>query len=267
MRVRRPETMVKAFESIRPHTHLVGLVSAAISDYPWIDELCTELRGAGASLAVSSLRAESATRVLLEALADSGQRSVTYAPEAGTEELRRAIGKPMTDQHLFDAVALAAEAGLREVKLYFMLGLPGETEDDVEAIGRQLAQLCAVFPSMRFIVSAAPLVPKPHTEFELVEMLPVAELRRRGAHLREALQKLRRVRLRLGSPRWAVVQATFSRGGRELGQVILQASLRGGLLQDVQAAMKAAGMRLDDYRSALVTKPWNVVDAGCEWPQ
>ncbi len=263
VRLRRPATIIAAFEGIKQYSRRIGLISAALSDYPWIDELCRGLRSAGAQLSVATVRAESVTRELVQTLAASGQRSITYAPEAGSEQLRRAIGKPMTDEQLSEAVALAAEAGLRGIKLYFMIGLPGESADDIEAIGALVQRLEEDFPALHFTVSVSPLVPKPHTKLELYDMPSVAELKRRSRQLWSLLQGRRGVRLRLGSARWALVQAAFSRGGRELGQVILNASLEGGTVHDVQAAMSAAGLRLDAYRSAVHSAggrlPWQIV--------
>jgi radical SAM superfamily enzyme YgiQ (UPF0313 family) len=267
VRVRRPEQIMAAFEPARPHTDLIGLVGAALSDYPWIDELCLRLREAGASISVSSVRAESVTPTLLQSLAESGQRTVTYAPEAGDAELRASVGKAMTDAQLLAAIGLAAAAGLSEVKLYFMLGLPGETLDHVDSIGRLLGGLVTAFPSLRFTLSASPFVPKPHTPLEMESMPAVSELRRRAARLGSLVRRLPRVRARFGSPRWAVAQAALSRGGRELSEPLLRASLGDRSLQALEAAMAQAGLELDSYRSPVPSgatePPWKVVDMAC----
>src|SRR6266581_7891489 len=113
----------------------VGLVGACVSDYPWIGELLKIVEDNGLELSISSLRADSLTEDLVAALARGGHRTLTIAPEAGTERLRRAIRKAITDAQLMSACDLVRSHGIPNLKTYFMIGQPTETDEDVEAIG------------------------------------------------------------------------------------------------------------------------------------
>ncbi len=114
----------------------VGLMGAAISDYPEIDALVRYIRSKGLRYSCASLRADSLTADVVQGLADSGQQTITIAPEAGSERLRRVINKGITNDDLRHAVTLAAGAGIPHIRLYIMVGLPTETEEDIDAIMR-----------------------------------------------------------------------------------------------------------------------------------
>lgn len=263
LRARRPETLLAQVDRALAHTDRVGLVGAAVSDYPWTDELFNGLRARGAKVSVSSARVESVTEAMLEALAASGQETLTLAPEAGTEGLRGHIGKALEEERLIDCINLGLRAGISRYKLYFMVGLPGETRRDVEAIAGLVMKVRRAAPGAMLSVGLNPFVPKPHTPFEREGMCPRAELTRR---LNAAMGALRREGVRevsVGSARWAEAQAVLGRGGRELGRALVAAS--GGDLARLKAAVREAGGRWGDYIQAQEheegTAPWEVVEA------
>jgi len=228
------------------HRDAIGLVGAAVSDHPAIDEIARRVVGMGARLSVSSLRADSVSDVLIESLARSGARSITIAPEAGSERLRDAIGKGITDAQIIDALKRAAAAGIREAKLYFMVGLPGETEEDVAAIPR-LVMRCLKEAGLRRVTAAAgAFVPKPHTPFEREGMPAVREVSGRLRAIREALRREKRVRLAFESPNWSWVEGVLSRGDRRLGGVIARAEELGGKLASWRRALKEAGVSAEE---------------------
>src|SRR3989454_460424 len=152
----------------------VGLVGACVSDYPWISELLKIVEDNGLELSISSIRADSLTDDLVAALARGGHRTLTIAPEAGTERLRRAIRKAITDEQILTACDLVRAHGIPNLQTYFMLGQPTETRADVEAIPalaeRMLERLRVLDPEghpfgrLTLIVSA--FVPKPWTPFQ-----------------------------------------------------------------------------------------------------
>jgi len=197
----------------------IGLVASAVSDYTQIEELVTGLRGMGAAISVSSLRVAPLSPVLVHALAESGARSITLAPEAGSERLRRAIRKGVTHDDIMAATALAARERFRALKLYFMFGLPGESDQDIEGLIRLVGEVKAAFPG-RVIVSLAPFVPKAHTPFQRVAMAPRALLKERLSRIGEGLRRLQ-VEMRAEAIDAARVQGVLARGDRRVGEALL----------------------------------------------
>jgi radical SAM superfamily enzyme YgiQ (UPF0313 family) len=165
----------------------LGLVSAAVSDHRQIDQIAVELRALGARIAVSSMRVDPLSEPLLQALADSGTRTLTIAPEAGSARLRRCINKRQTDEQLLHAVDLAAHHGFQQTKMYFMVGHPTETDADIEDTVNLVLAARARFPG-RLIINATPYVPKPHTPFQWAAMTPVKILEARIKYLKRRLQ-------------------------------------------------------------------------------
>jgi len=219
----------------------IGLVGAAVSDHPEVDEIAQGIVEMKARLSVSSLRADSVSPVLLGALARSGAKSITLAPEAGTERLRRGIGKPIPDEQLLDTLRRAVAAGIREAKLYFMVGLPGEIEEDVQAIPALVRRCLRTSGVGRITVAAGAFVPKPGTLFGQETMPPVAELSRRLRTIRDELRGERRVHIALESPNWSHIEGVLSRGDRRLGEVIAAAEAAGGNLAAWRRALRGMG--------------------------
>nr|MBC7244778.1 radical SAM protein [Chloroflexota bacterium] len=236
----------------------VGLVSAAVSDYAQIEELVSGLQDMGMQLSVSSLRVDPLPEALLAALAASGSRTLTIAPEAGSERLRRAINKRIPTQDIFYATEQASRYGFSELKLYFMVGLPGEEEEDIQAIVSLVQQVSTAFRG-RVLVSVAPFVPKAHTPFERQAMAPTTTLQRRLRWLQNALQDIN-VRMASESLAWATVQAVLARGDRRLGAVL--ASLHAPSLSDWKRALSEHGLQSEHYtraRQADEPLPWSFI--------
>ncbi|MCP4395799.1 MAG: radical SAM protein [bacterium] len=214
------------------HRQRIGLVGAAIADYPHLEDLCAAISAQGGSISVSSLRlsAFSQATYLLEMLVAAGQKTITMAPEAGTERLRRIIRKPLSDEAFYETVTEVLEAQVPNLKLYFLIGLPSETWEDVEAIVAiciQCRQLMVQAARARgtigkLIVSVNPFVPKPFTPLQWCAMDSEAELKRKLQFLKRALQRLGNVELIHEAPRWAIWQGILARGDRKLGDVLLK---------------------------------------------
>ncbi len=208
---------------------IIGLVGFAVSDYSRMDELLDGLLTMGAGISTSSLRAESVSEKLIEALAQSGKikrhtPTITLAPEAGSFLLRRIIGKPIPEKDIIRVAELAAKHGIRRLKLYFMVGIPRETEEDLKAIGLLVGEILKRFEG-EVIVNVSPFVPKPHTPFQRIAMAPEKELEERIKLLRRFLGKLK-IKVRVESPAWAAVQATLSRGDRNVGRALVEVAMR-----------------------------------------
>jgi radical SAM superfamily enzyme YgiQ (UPF0313 family) len=236
----------------------VGLVGAALSDHPHLLALCRALQAAGAQISTSSLRVDAVAPELISLLAQAGARTLTLAPETGSEALRREAGKPIPHRRILAVAEAAQEAGLASLKLYFMVALPGETEEDRRAIGELVAAIRQAAPRLRLEISLSPLVPKPHTPWENLEMPPRGEIRARCAQVRRDLER-QGLAATVGSAREALLQAALSRGGPELGPVLVEAGRRGGGYAALEQALRRAGLRLDDYRRAPAQAPWRIV--------
>lgn len=261
-RWRRAERILEAARIGLAYRSAVGLVGAAVSDHPEVDAIAKGVVGLGARLSVSSLRADSVTPALVEALAAGGARSLTIAPETGTEALRETIGKPIGDDQVIASLRLAAAAGMREAKLYFMVGLPGEIESDVTAIPALVGRCLREAGLARVTVAAGGFVPKPLTPYERERMLPTAELARRLRQVREALRRERHVVLALESANWSHVEGVLSRGDRRLGPALVRAEQLGGNLAAWRRALAEAGLEAAEFirgRAPDEPLPWDFI--------
>ncbi len=239
----------------------IGLVSPAVSDYLWIDDLALQMRQRGAEISVSSLRADSLSETLVKAVAESGTRTLTVAPEAGSERLRRVINKPQSDEDLLRAVEWAGKYRLRSLKLYFMVGHPTETEKDIEAIVEFVRRARSIF-RRNIAINATPFVPKPHTPFQWEAMASTEVIRERQEYLRKALAPMR-VKVRGERPELSALQGILARGDRRLAPVM--ASMKKPGARAFRNALEAAGLAPEEFlrqREMDEHLPWDVVDSG-----
>src|SRR5213083_2816202 len=249
----------------------IGLVGACVSDYPWIGELLKIVEDNGMELSISSLRADSLTDDLVASLARGGHRTLTMAPEAGTERLRRAIRKAITDDQLMTACDLVRAHGIPNLKCYFMIGQPTETSEDVEAIpalaGRMLERLRVLDPSGqpfgRLTLSISSFVPKPWTPFQWVGFDGAASLGAKLETIKRGVRRLHNVRVLHENPREAALQALLARGDRRVADFLeLAASYEG----DWRRALREWDGDADFYatreRSTDERLPWDHFDVG-----
>lgn len=253
VRLRSRQALLETARAGLKVREMVGLIAAAVSDYPHVDELCQGILAEGGRVAVASLRADSATPELVDALAASKVQTITLAPEAATERLRRAVHKFIRDEDYLRTARLAAERGIRRLRLYFIVGLPTETEDDVHAIPAFVRALRKESGMGRVTVSAGPFVPKPHTPLERAPMLPVAEARRRMGIIRRGLAGEPWAEISLESANEAFIQAVLSRGDRRVGEVACRVAETRGGFGDWLAAFREEG--LDPEGFALRERP------------
>ncbi|MGC9317850.1 MAG: hypothetical protein ACP5KN_07440, partial [Armatimonadota bacterium] len=180
------------------------------------------------------------------------------APEAADEDLAEVLGKRVPYGAVRDTVALASEAGLTDVKLYFMLGIPGETDEAADRIADYVQALERDVGGIHVTVAAGALVPKPHTELARAAVPHPDIVSRRLKRLRTQLRARTSADLRVSSARWSAVQTALSRGGRELGPVILAAG--GGGPEDFERALRREGLALDEYLAEQTgPAPWEIV--------
>jgi radical SAM superfamily enzyme YgiQ (UPF0313 family) len=242
-------------------TDRIGLVSAAVSDYRGIDELATSLRALGARISISSMRVDPVSEPLVQALAESGTQTLTIAPEAGSQRLRRAITKTQTEEDVLHAVDLAAHYDLEQIKLYFMLGLPTEGDEDVQALV-DLALACAHHFPRQVTANLTPFVPKAHTPFERVAQTPAKIVQRR---IRYVEQRLRRegIGVKSESAAWAEIQGTLSRGDRRLAEAILATGkLSPGNWRRALSEIDLSATEFLRSRESEEPLPWDSIQSG-----
>lgn len=240
----------------------LGLVCAAVFDHPNAELICQKIVDAGCEFTVSSVRLESVTPALTKLMAAGGQKTLTIAPEAGSVRLRKVINKNASEDDIFSAVDAAVSAGISKVKLYFMIGLPTETDEDVEAIIDLSSRLARAF-SIYFQVSASSFVPKPWTPFQWHSMEEQKILKKRYNYLSRSISAIRRIKFSGESPRLAFIQGYLARGDRRAGRVLLAALENGG---DFSAAVRETGFDTDQVLYRIRSKdemfPWNIFDLG-----
>ena len=235
----------------------IGLMGAAISDYPKIDELCNFILGEKLQMSVASFRAASVTPDLVKALAASGLKTLTIAPEVGSEKMRRVINKGITEENIFNAVELGLKAGIKNFRLYFMIGLPFEKLVDVEAISDLSARL-KKFCGGRLTLSVNPFVPKPFTPFQWSAFAEKKYLDAAFKILRGSLKSIRGVEIISESIRSAAIQAILSRGDRNLSEIILRSESAQDFKQNFNL-YKEKYLRGRDLAENL---PWDFLNQG-----
>jgi radical SAM superfamily enzyme YgiQ (UPF0313 family) len=221
----------------------LGLVGACVSDYPWIADLLKIVEESGMELSISSLRADSLTEDLVAALARGGHRTVTVAPEAGTERLRRAIRKEISDDQLYAACEMIRRHGIPNLKCYFMIGQPTETSEDVAAIpdlAARLLQRLRVLdqsgkPFGRLTLSVSSFVPKPWTPFQWAPFAGASALEAKLDVIKRGVRRFSNVRVLHENPREAALQALLARGDRRVGDFL---ELAAGLDGDWRRALR-----------------------------
>jgi radical SAM superfamily enzyme YgiQ (UPF0313 family) len=247
----------------------IGLVGAAVSDHPAIKDLCRKILDAGGTMGISSLRADSADAELFNLLAQGGVRSVALAPEAGSDRLRRVINKGLTADDLDRAALALSESGIPQLRLYFMVGLPTETLDDVAEIPRLVRHLEHVVTKASqgkkrlglITLSLSSFVPKAFTPFQWVPFLEVPELKKRLKLVSREFHGVKSVRVHTDLPKWAYVQALLARGDRRVADILISAHTRGW-----NRALKENPINPDFFtlreRQADELFPWDFIDHG-----
>lgn len=241
----------------------VGLVSPAVADHEGLPEILDELRSREMKVGLSSMRLSQLTGSLAEKLSESGLQGLAVAPEGGSARLRNIINKNLSEEEILSSARLLSSSGLRRLKLYFMTGLPEETEDDLTA----LAELCGRIHQATRVGRKGPLVtasvanftPKPHTPFEDAPMLTESRMRRNGDYLAQAMRRLAKgVELRLDPPKWTIIQGLMARGGpqsADLTAALWRSRGRAG------TALKEYGYSESDpvHKAGDPGRPWRVV--------
>ncbi|MBW6513908.1 MAG: TIGR03960 family B12-binding radical SAM protein [Candidatus Syntrophosphaera sp.] len=256
-----------------------GLLSLSSSDYSrlreLLDGLLVSLDTDKTHISLPSLRVDSLDAKTIDLMRELGREGLTIAPEAGTTRLRDVINKNLSEEQILAGVGTALELGWQKVKLYFMLGLPSETDEDVQGIVDLIEKISAAGGKrMQVNVTLSPFVPKPFTPFQWAAMLPAAELLRRCLFIKQSLSRQRRVKIKYHTIEASVLEAFFSRGDELCGEVLLQAWRLGARFdgwhecfdwQKWSQALAERGIDLHQYlreRDPSAPMPWDFVDTG-----
>ncbi len=249
----------------------IGLVGSAVFDYPWLGDLANFLYEEKIPFTVSSLRADKLSDALLRALAFRGWRSLTFAPEVATERMGKVVRKWIPPEVLVETIDHCMDYGIRNFKLYFLFGLPGEEDSDVEAIADLLKSLRASLMRKgngkklgRLTASCNPFIPKPFTPFDKEQMAPMEVLKQRLKILKKADVGPDRIKLIHESLRSSLVQDVLSRGDRETGELIEEVAFSpSSVVKKVEAWIK----RNDFHRKVSSSQPpWWIVSEAAEVP-
>ncbi|MGD8563725.1 MAG: radical SAM protein [Desulfarculaceae bacterium] len=261
---------IPAAQSAAAQGGRVGLVAAAVSDLPGVSDLAGAVVRAGGALSVSSLRADRVSAELVAALASSGHQTVALAPEAGSQRLRRLINKRLTEDDLALAVERLIQGGIPNIRLYFMVGLPSEEEEDigelislVRKVRQQVVSLSRPRRRLgRITLSLNAFVPKPWTPFQWEPMAPLEIISSRMKRINKELKPLANLKVVKEVPKYARLQAVLSRGDRRLAPLLL--ALAEGY--PLEKAYKKTGIDPHFYaprrRERDELLPWSFVDHG-----
>jgi radical SAM superfamily enzyme YgiQ (UPF0313 family) len=256
-------------EAARPHASRVGLVSIALCDHPDIELILERLVGMGYGISPASLRLDDLTEPIVRLLRQSGERSITIAPETGSDRLRRVINKTVTNEQILDRADLIFRSGVENLKLYYMIGLPTETDDDLVAIRDLTLQIreCMLRYGRargaigRIVASVNPLIPKPGTTYQWLPMTDSRVIETKIDRLRSLVSDLDNVYFNIKSERHSYYQGLLSLGDRRVADVILRAEANGN---NWRTAVADAGIDADAYlyrdRTRDTFLPWQIID-------
>jgi radical SAM superfamily enzyme YgiQ (UPF0313 family) len=265
------ERILALAREARAHSSRVGLVSIALCDHPEIERILSGLLEMGYSISPASLRLDDLTPSIVGMLHQSGERSITIAPETGSDRLRRVINKTVTNAEIVEKADLIFANGIENLKLYYMIGLPTETDEDLASIRDLTAELRDAMLRHarpkgrlgRIVASVNPLIPKPGTAYQWLPMEDPAITDRKGKRLRSLVADLDNVYFNIKSERHSYYQALLSLGDRRVAPAIEAAERNGG---NWRAAVADTGVDADFYifrdRSADRVLPWDIIDGG-----
>lgn len=268
MRFRSIDNLIAQAKEGLKYRQRLGLVGPAVTDHPRFEELLAGLQGLGAELSISSLRIKPLPTIALREMAEGGARTIALAPEAGSERLRQVIRKNISEDNIMSACQqVAGQAGIDHLKLYFMIGLPTETDEDIEEIITIVLKAKAILDRQRgtchIALSIAPFVPKANTPFQWLPMEQLSTLNRRLSLLKNRLTP-RGITIKAESPAWSQVQGVLARGDARVAEALAESeelSLAGW-----RKTLKKCGLEADSYLYRRWENseelPWSMLDSG-----
>ncbi len=252
-------------------TGKVGLLGPAVLSHPDFYKVIDKVRELKGSVGIPSMRSEMLTDSQIECLREIGVRSITLAPEAGSEGLRKVIGKGISDDVFFGLIERCVAAGIFNVRLYFLVGIPGETDEDIQAVANFAKRVRHIVLSAtkgsgkagKVTVSMTPLVPKPHTPLMWMAMEEPGKLNQKIKKITNILKKAGGIAVVYEPPKWSYIQALQSRGDRRVADILEGVLEKGG---NWKGAMRESAVNPDFYvvreRDKDESFPWDFLDYG-----
>lgn len=262
------ETLKNIIDLGLKHTNKIALLGAQISAHPHFHDICNYIykqiqNGKNIEMSVSSLRVDAITPDVVKTLVASGQKNATLAIEAGSERLRRVINKNLTEDQIFNAVKIARENGLKGFKFYGMIGIPTETQEDLEAIVELAKRVKKENKGFDISFGFSSFVPKPHTPFQWCGREDSKSLEKKSAFLLKELRKIG-ITAHVSSIKWDYWQAVLSRGDSSLTNFLIEVYKQGGKLGAFKSSAKKFNIDTDyfAYENYPFNKelPWNFID-------
>jgi radical SAM superfamily enzyme YgiQ (UPF0313 family) len=262
-RHRDKSSIIAEIQKAKEMERRVGLISPMLLDHPDLKDIIAEAKKEGIQASLSSLRADALDEDMLEAIRMSGQKTLTIAPEAGSDFLRRSVNKHFTNEDIVKSAELSLKFGIRKLKLYFMVGLPAEKDEDVKAVGELGRAVREVFPRGKVTVGINPLVPKPWTPFQWASFPRLEDIERKYRIVKDEVKGEGGIELALSSPRLFHIQALLSRGSRRVSRFLeLTLQEKGSYAR----ALRKWELDPDFYtyreRHADEIFPWDFIDHG-----
>jgi radical SAM superfamily enzyme YgiQ (UPF0313 family) len=273
VRFRTKEALEPSFVRGIAEGKRIGLLGTAVSDHPQLADLCRCVLDRGGTFSLSSLRMDRVSAEMAGLLRESGVETVALAPEAGTQRLRDVLNKGISEEHIFSALEHLVQQGIRQIRLYFMVGLPTETEADIEGLIRltrkirhQALQLSkGKRPFRRITLSVNQFIPKPFTPFQWHPLEEVKAVKKKLRRIKKALHNEGPVQVFHDLPKWNYIQTLLSLGDRRVGQILTEVhQLEGNWSQ----ALKKVPLNPDFYvyrpKGLSEFLPWDFIDHGID---
>jgi len=251
--------------------HRIGLTGTAVSDHPQLLPLCQSILSQQGGISLSSLRVDAVTPPLIQCLREGEERTVAIAPEAGSERLRRMVKKGYTEEVILKSVDTLVENGVSQIKCYFLIGLPTETDEDVKEILNLVKRIRHHILSgqkdgrkrWRLVLSVNPFIPKPATPFQWAPLEEVGVLKKKLKMIQRGVQREGGMEMIHDLPKWAYVQALLSRGDRRVGKILMATHRYQG---NWSQAFRETDINPDFYvyrrRDLDEIFPWDFIDHG-----
>lgn len=272
-RTRHCSGILASLEPLLQAGHRIGILGSAVGDHPELPPLVREISARGLSASIASLRADALTAELVMALKACGHKTFTIAPEAGSERLRNAIAKDLTDADIMRAVRILAAHAVPSIKLYFMVGLPAETDQDIRAIAALTREIKHAYTQeargtrwlRQITLSINPFIPKPMTAFQWHPFDQLTSLKQKLRVITNSLRKENKVVVTYDLPKWGYIQTLLSQGDRRVSNILLHAFEEGC---DWPRALRRTSLNPDFYvyraKDVAEILPWDFIDHGVD---
>jgi radical SAM family uncharacterized protein len=251
--------------------HRIGLTGTAVSDHPKLLPLCQSILSQRGGISLSSLRVDAVTASLVQCLREGEDRTVAIAPEAGSERLRKMLKKGYPEEEILKSIDILVGNGLSQIKCYFLIGLPSETDEDVKEILLLAKRIRHQILSnqehrekrWRLILSVNPFIPKPGTPFQWAPLEEAGELKKKLKMIQKGVRGEKGMGMIHDLPKWAYIQALLSRGDRRVGKILMATHRYGG---NWSQALRETDINADFYvyrkRDLDEVFPWDFIDHG-----